>query len=97
MAKVRFEIDTSEIVDLIDVGDIVDALAFDIERGDSQWWADKFQAPITKEVIKLINDKNSVFRKELIEALAYRISEDFDVKPIWNKMIEEKISKILKL
>lgn len=97
MAKVRFEIDTSEILDLIDVDDIVDALAFDIERGDSQWWADKFQAPITKEVIKLINEKDSVFRKELIEALAYRISEEFDFKPIWNKMIEERISKMLKL
>lgn len=97
MAKVKIELDTQDILDLIDVGDIVDALSFDIENGDTQWWADKFQAPITKEVIKLINDKNSDFRKELIEALAYRISEDFDFKPIWNKMIEEKISKILKL
>lgn len=97
MAKVNIELDTKDILDLIDVGDIVDALSFDIENGDSLWWADKFVKPVTKEIIKLINDKNSDFHKELVQALAYRISEDFDFKPVWNKLIEERISKILKL
>ena len=32
MAKVNIELDTKDIIDLIDVGDMVDALSFDIEN-----------------------------------------------------------------
>lgn len=97
MSKVKFEIDTDEILEQIDAGDIVDALAGDIQNGDSEWWAEQVSIPVCNEIIKALNDKKSEFRKDLIECLAYRISADFDFKPIWNKLIEEKIQRMLKL
>lgn len=97
MSKVKFEIDTKEILELIDVGEIVDALAYDIGKGDNDWWADRICEPILERIVELLKDKNSELFKCIVENVSERLTEELDVKPMWNKIVEEKVSKVLKL
>lgn len=97
MSKIKFEIDTAEILELIGVEDIIDTLASDIVTGDSGWWTSKICEPILDRLIKELKNKNSELFKAIVEQVSDRLVSEIDVKPTWNRIVEEKVSKILKL
>ena len=97
MSKIKFEIDTAEILELIGVEDIIDTLASDIITGDSGWWASKICEPILDRLVKELKNKNSELFKAIVEEVSAKLISEIDVKPTWNRIVEERISKILKM
>lgn len=97
MAKVQFEIDTNDILEDIEPEDIVDAFVSDIEHGDCYWWTDRVANPIGEKVLKLLEDKNSDFYKEVVQQTAAIVAENINIASYIERVIGDKIVKKLNL